>query len=437
MSGVIDHLQESRQWTETMEGTTLEMLVDGNIPPGAGLSSSSALVCASFAAILTALAGAEVIQSTPRTLIASLAAQCERYVGTEGGGMDHAISITARAGYAKFVTFNPLMTEDVIIPKGAVFMVSNSLTPSNKAEMASSQFNVRVLECRLAAAVLARLAGIISGHATPQQPQEASGTPFPGEPPSTNLAWATLGDVLVELKATGQLLSTRQRPDLQELEAASQLSPTQQSTDLEELPEEVAARPVEELRATSQLSPTRHITDLEELPEEVAARPVEELRATSQLPPTRQITDLEELPEEVAARLVEEVMHEGPYTREEIEQLLGHSLEELLGSWPALLAALPSVVGCGGFYLRERSMHVFQEAARVLRFKQLCEESSLADENKGAALGELMNASHASCTKLYKCSCPELDELAQTCQASGAVGSRLTGVADDGFEVRG
>jgi galactokinase len=38
-----------------------------------------------------------------------------------------------------------------------------------------------------------------------------------------------------------------------------------------------------------------------------------------------------------------------------------------------------------------------------------------------------MDASHASCAKLYECSCPELDALVKVAKGAGAIGSRLTG----------
>jgi N-acetylgalactosamine kinase len=50
--------------------------------------------------------------------------------------------------------------EDVALPEGAVFVVANSLAVSKKAEGAHRRYNLRVVECRLAAAVLAAAMGV-------------------------------------------------------------------------------------------------------------------------------------------------------------------------------------------------------------------------------------------------------------------------------------
>lgn len=44
------------------------------------------------------------------------------------------------------------------------------------------------------------------------------------------------------------------------------------------------------------------------------------------------------------------------------------------------------------------------------------------------ALGKLMNESQESCSRLYECTCPEVDELTQLAVAAGAYGSRVTGM---------
>ena len=48
-----------------------------------------------------------------------------------------------------------IAASDVVLPEGAVFVIANSLTVSNKAETAAGRYNMRVVECKLATAVLA------------------------------------------------------------------------------------------------------------------------------------------------------------------------------------------------------------------------------------------------------------------------------------------
>jgi hypothetical protein len=54
-------------------------------------------------------------------------------------------------GCAKHIQFNPLRSEDVKLPDGAVFVIAHSLAVLNKAK--TSDFNCRVAECRLASQV--------------------------------------------------------------------------------------------------------------------------------------------------------------------------------------------------------------------------------------------------------------------------------------------
>ncbi|XP_054713706.1 N-acetylgalactosamine kinase-like [Uloborus diversus] len=130
----------------------LNVVVKGSVPPSAGLSSSSALVCAS--ALATGYANGISISKVE---YATLCAESEKYIGTQGGGMDQSIGFLAESGTAKHIEFNPLRTTNVPLPKGVAFVVSNSCVAMNKA--ATSEFNTRVLECKLAAKVLAKLHG--------------------------------------------------------------------------------------------------------------------------------------------------------------------------------------------------------------------------------------------------------------------------------------
>jgi N-acetylgalactosamine kinase len=125
----------------------------GTVPPGAGLSSSSAVVVAS--AIAT-LAIHERHGLFSKRDIAALCARCERFVGVEGGGMDQAISLLGVAGFAQRISFAPLSAQSVKLPRGVCWVVSHSLVESHKAQTAAVNYNKRVVECRLASLLLAK-----------------------------------------------------------------------------------------------------------------------------------------------------------------------------------------------------------------------------------------------------------------------------------------
>ncbi|CAL8356713.1 unnamed protein product [Lota lota] len=131
----------------------MQCVVDGTIPASSGLSSSSALVCC--AGLVTMEANEK---SLSKVALAEICAKCERYIGTEGGGMDQSISFLAEKGTAKLIEFNPLRATDVKLPGGAVFVISNCCVEMNKA--ASSHFNIRVVECRIATKMLAKVKGL-------------------------------------------------------------------------------------------------------------------------------------------------------------------------------------------------------------------------------------------------------------------------------------
>ncbi|KAJ0182756.1 hypothetical protein K1T71_002125 [Dendrolimus kikuchii] len=131
----------------------IRLFIDGNIPPASGLSSSSALVSAACLSFL-------YTQNAPvnKTDIASLCANSERYIGTQGGGMDQAIAFLAEKFCAQYITFNPLCATPVALPENAAFVVAHSLAEANKA--ATNDFNKRVMECRLAAKIIATFTGV-------------------------------------------------------------------------------------------------------------------------------------------------------------------------------------------------------------------------------------------------------------------------------------
>ncbi len=116
--------------------------IGGNIPPGAGLSSSSAVVVASALVF-----GRDL--NIDRVELAELLAKGERYVGTEGGGMDQAVSLMGQAGSALKIDFFPLRVRPVSLPGGCLIAVANSMVTASKTGTARIAFNTRVTECRL------------------------------------------------------------------------------------------------------------------------------------------------------------------------------------------------------------------------------------------------------------------------------------------------
>lgn len=129
-----------------------DLLVEGDIPPGAGLSSSSALVVAGALAFLAANERKIAFET-----LAELLPQAERYVGTLSGGMDQTISLLAQAGHALRIDFAPLRYRPVPLPAGYSLVVCNSLVQAEKSGAAKQAYNTRVRECRLACRVLGKM----------------------------------------------------------------------------------------------------------------------------------------------------------------------------------------------------------------------------------------------------------------------------------------
>ncbi|XP_021290881.1 galactokinase [Herrania umbratica] len=295
----------------------LDVLVDGTVPTGSGLSSSAAFVCSCTIAIMAAF---DV--NFPKKELAQVTCDCERHIGTQSGGMDQAISLMAKTGFAELIDFNPIRATDVQLPAGGTFVIAHSLAESQKAVTAAINYNNRVVECRLAAIVL----GIKLG-----------------------------------------------------------------------------------MKAQEAISKVKTLSDVEGLCVQFAGD--------------------HDSNDPVLA--VKEFLKEEPYTTEEIEKITEENLPSILGDNPTSLDVLKAAKH---FKLHQRAAHVYSEAKRVHAFKDTV-SSSLSEEEKLKKLGDLMNESHYSCSVLYECSCPELEELVKACRDNSALGARLTGAGWGGCAV--
>ncbi len=123
----------SRKWGV---GCGLDATVTSDLPAAAGLSSSSALLVAFSLALLRAngwsASFAELMEILP---------DGEHFVGTRGGGMDHAAVLASCAGHASLVSFHPPAVRHVPIPTGWTFLIADSGARAEKSGAARERYN--------------------------------------------------------------------------------------------------------------------------------------------------------------------------------------------------------------------------------------------------------------------------------------------------------
>ena len=262
--------------------------------------------------------------------------------------MDQSASVLSERGSALFVSFSPkLQARPVHFPKTnpeLTFLIAQSFVTSDKFVTGPIHYNLRVVECSLAAAYL---------NAVLNPP----GTQLPGDA-------APLGISLHGFHETYFALQSHNNPT----------------------------------------APAKSIP--EQLTELLA------LTSTA-LPNT------------------------AGYTRAEIAAVLNLTVDELNAKFTSRFP-----VRAERFQLRQRALHVFSEALRVLQFMALLESTPVPTGTPtptthayNAQLGALLNDTQASCRDAYQCSCPEIDALCAIARAAGAYGSRLTGAGWGGCSV--
>lgn len=117
-----------------------DLIVAGNIPVAAGLSSSSALVVGTAEAIVAV----NKLDTFPNQLV-DLCGEGEWFVGTRGGSADHAAIKLGQRGKVVKVTFFDFAVEKVVpFPRDYILAVCDSGIKAQKSANAKDQFNHRV-----------------------------------------------------------------------------------------------------------------------------------------------------------------------------------------------------------------------------------------------------------------------------------------------------
>ncbi len=146
-----------RPWANYVRGVVLELAragwplagadlaITGNVPPGAGLSSSAALEVA-VATAFKHLGGCQTLDATE---IARIAQRAENhFVGIRCGIMDQLVSARGQAGHALLIDCRSLAVHPVALPPGVAVMIVHS---NVQRGLVDSEYNLRRAQCEAAA----------------------------------------------------------------------------------------------------------------------------------------------------------------------------------------------------------------------------------------------------------------------------------------------
>jgi N-acetylgalactosamine kinase len=122
---------------ETVRG--FDLYVDTQLPPSAGLSSSSALTVGSAIAL-------HIVneRAFDRRELAEQMGQAEWYVGTRGGSGDQSAILLSKASHVSHIDFFPITVDWSPWPDGYSVVVAHSRVAAQKTAGARSTFNERV-----------------------------------------------------------------------------------------------------------------------------------------------------------------------------------------------------------------------------------------------------------------------------------------------------
>jgi len=140
--GTIKYLQDV---SKNFSGVNI--IISGDIPQGAGLSSSASLEIALLRAI------SELYQLNIKGIEAALIGQKaeNEFVGCNCGIMDQLVVALGLQGNAMLLDCRDLSYKDIPIPQGSTILVVNS---NVKRELVDSEYNARRKQCELVAEML-------------------------------------------------------------------------------------------------------------------------------------------------------------------------------------------------------------------------------------------------------------------------------------------
>jgi galactokinase len=141
-------------WRDHVRGTLsqiepvgLNLVIAGDVPQGAGLSSSASLALA-----LLSAAGCVAGRPLPPKDMARLAQRAEnRFVGTQCGIMDQLASACGETGHALLIDCRSLATRTVPLPAGMALLIAHSRV---RRGLVDSAYNERRRQCEEAARLL-------------------------------------------------------------------------------------------------------------------------------------------------------------------------------------------------------------------------------------------------------------------------------------------
>jgi N-acetylgalactosamine kinase len=135
----LQHLNTKGDGSFALTIKGMNMMVYGNIPRAAGLSSSSALVMITAEAVIRL----NSLDIKPADFVEHWGF-AEWYVGTRGGCSDHAAIIYGRPNTILHIKAFPLSVEAASLPAGYCFVLANSNITAKKQAGARDTFNSRV-----------------------------------------------------------------------------------------------------------------------------------------------------------------------------------------------------------------------------------------------------------------------------------------------------